>query len=141
MKQFNLDDWLKNKKQKVITRDGRPVRIICWDSPNELFPIVGFIEGDSGPNTWDVFGFFNRGHKETKYDLFFANDETIEKTESLPKIKGWIKRSVVDGKLRIYETKECDVEGFKTSQELEKHFSMLSTTDEPLEVEMIINKL
>ena len=141
MKQFNLDDWLKNNKQKVITREGKPVKIIYIDSPDKAYPIVGFVESYVNPNIWDAFGFYYNGNNKSNYDLFFADDETIEETESLPKIKGWVKRSVVDGKLRIYETKECNGEGFKTSQEIEKHFSMLSTTDEPLEVEMIINKL
>ena len=31
MKPFNLEEYLKNPKRKVITRDGRPVRIICTD--------------------------------------------------------------------------------------------------------------
>lgn len=29
MKQFNLDEYLKNPQKKVITREGLSVRIIC----------------------------------------------------------------------------------------------------------------
>lgn len=31
MKQFNLEEYKKNPNRKVITRDGRNVRIICTD--------------------------------------------------------------------------------------------------------------
>lgn len=31
MKEFNLDEYLKDPSQKVITKDGRKVRIICTD--------------------------------------------------------------------------------------------------------------
>ena len=31
MKQFNLDEYLKNPNRKVITRDGHDVRIVLTD--------------------------------------------------------------------------------------------------------------
>ena len=31
MKQFNLEEYLKDPNKKVVTRDGRNVRIICTD--------------------------------------------------------------------------------------------------------------
>lgn len=31
MKQFSLEEYLKNPDRKVVTRDGRPARIICTD--------------------------------------------------------------------------------------------------------------
>ena len=31
MRFFNLEEYLKNPSQKVVTRDGREVRIICTD--------------------------------------------------------------------------------------------------------------
>ena len=31
MKQFNLEEYLKNPSRKVITRDGREARIICTE--------------------------------------------------------------------------------------------------------------
>ena len=42
MKEFNLDEYLKNPSQKVITRDGREVRIICTDVKGE-YPIIALI--------------------------------------------------------------------------------------------------
>lgn len=39
------------------TRDGRKVRILCVDGPNDVYPVVGFIES-SGPQTWAPDGAF-----------------------------------------------------------------------------------
>ena len=36
----------------VVTRDGRPVRILCIDGHNPDFPVVGFMQGNSFPQTW-----------------------------------------------------------------------------------------
>lgn len=43
MKQFNLDEYLANPSKKVVTRDGRSVRICCTDRKNEEQPIVALI--------------------------------------------------------------------------------------------------
>ena len=44
MKQFDLEEYLKNSNQKVVTRDGRPVRIICTDRYKvEDYPVVALI--------------------------------------------------------------------------------------------------
>lgn len=40
MKQFNLDEYLANPSRKVVTRDGRNVRIRCTDRKSEEQPIV-----------------------------------------------------------------------------------------------------
>ena len=74
-KQFNLEDWIKNRSRKVITRDGKPVRIVCWDSPNKAFPIVGFIDDNPTVFVWDNYGYSKAGHVESKCDLFFAEEE------------------------------------------------------------------
>ena len=42
MKEFNLNEYLKNPSQKVVTRDGRSVRIVCSDLKQD-FPIVALI--------------------------------------------------------------------------------------------------
>ena len=42
MKEFNLEEYLKNPSQKVVTRDGREVRIICTDAKGE-YPIIALI--------------------------------------------------------------------------------------------------
>ena len=46
MKQFSLDEYLKNPSRKVVTRDGRKVRIICTDREGSMYPIVALITDD-----------------------------------------------------------------------------------------------
>ena len=43
MKPFNLEEYLANPTKKVVTRDGRNVRIICTDRKGTDFPIVGLV--------------------------------------------------------------------------------------------------
>ena len=43
MKQFSLEEFKKDPSQKVVTRDGRPVRIICVDYENNK-PIIGLVK-------------------------------------------------------------------------------------------------
>jgi len=60
--------------KKYTTRDGRPVRILCVDGPNEKYPVVGFVDG--GIQLWYANGYFNlRAYNER--DLIEA-PETIE---------------------------------------------------------------
>jgi len=40
---FTLEAWLKDKSQKVVDEDGRPVRIICTDADG-LYPIIGLVD-------------------------------------------------------------------------------------------------
>lgn len=54
----------------VVTRDGRAVRIICWDGPCEEMPIVGFIEGREEPDTFGRDGVYMPGEGEDGEDLF-----------------------------------------------------------------------
>ena len=81
MQQFNLDTWLKNKSRKIITRTGKPVRIVCWDSPNKTFPIVGFVDNEPEIFAWDCFGYYREGHIENENDLFFEDKKKEELTE------------------------------------------------------------
>lgn len=74
MEKFNLEKYLANPSRKVVTRDGRPVRIICTDMKSYNEKIVGLIPSDTGIEsivTWTQQGksFFN---SDTPNDLFFA---------------------------------------------------------------------
>lgn len=40
MKQFSLEEYLKNPNRKVITRDGRNVRIICTDQKGTEYSVL-----------------------------------------------------------------------------------------------------
>ena len=48
MKQFNLEEYLKNPSKKVITRDGRSARIICTDRVNFDSPVMALVMTKSG---------------------------------------------------------------------------------------------
>ena len=77
MKQFNLEEYLANPR-KVITRDGRNVRIICTDAKNN-YPIVALIETPNGrerqPCGYKEDGTYIIGERLSCYDLFFAPEK------------------------------------------------------------------
>ena len=81
MKQFNLDEYLKNPNRKIITRDGHDVRIVCTDCKNYEYPIVALVTCDDNEF---VVNCTKEGKCHTsnkyKYDLFFASK----------KKEGWI---------------------------------------------------
>ena len=74
MKEFNLEEYLKNPSQKVVTRDGREVRIICTDMKSR-YKIVGIVY-DKKDDTESVEVFQENGtlfvHSTSNFDLFFA---------------------------------------------------------------------
>ena len=74
MKEFNLDEYLKNPSQKVVTRDGRDVRIICTDYKSD-YPIIGLVTIDK--NRELAYNFQKNGEyyftdEDSQLDLFFA---------------------------------------------------------------------
>ena len=75
MKQFNLEEYLKNPSQKIVTRDGRAVKIYCTDYIDKccLF-VIGKIEGNAYSYSFREDGRFV-DHKETDNDLFFAPEK------------------------------------------------------------------
>ena len=80
MKQFNLEEYLKNPNRKVVTRDGRDVRIICTDHDNISYPIVGAIKGYDFPFCFSEDGYVVGSKCTDANDLFFAPE----------KHEGWI---------------------------------------------------
>ena len=106
MKQFNLEEYLKNPSLPVITREGKRVRIICTDAKS-IYPVIGLVDNGicgerfvscqkNGRESNDVF--------ESKADLFFA-----EKNER--KHEGWVNifRGLTYNELfcgKIYASKE-----------------------------------
>lgn len=101
MKQFNLEEYLKNPTKKVITRDGKSARIICTDAKGN-FPIVVLVETYSGAEI--VLRFKENGYfyndTENPSDLFFAPE----------KKEGWINlykiNSTITPGAQAYNTKE-----------------------------------
>lgn len=83
MKPFNLKEYLANPSRKVVTRDGREVRIICTDRANEYYPIIALVKMLTGVEWCESFtdnGRSTISNLEKDLDLFFV----AEKKE------GWI---------------------------------------------------
>lgn len=83
MKQFNLQEFFAHPERKVVTRDGRKVRIVCTDRAGLYTkPIVALITLPNGDEVIKTFwdnGIETAG-SEDKNDLFFAPE----------KHEGWI---------------------------------------------------
>ena len=101
MKSFNLKEHLEHPEWKVVTREGKPVRILCTDLDDDDYPVA------AATKNWHVDkyttgGLFNAGG-ETKYDLFFASE----------KHEGW----VIISKLPFTDSFEISPEIFATKEE------------------------
>ena len=81
MEQFNLEEYLKDPSRKVVTRDGRPVRIICTDRKGAT-PIIALV--NDGLSEELGHAFYSDGKifsdEDNELDLFFAPE----------KHEGWI---------------------------------------------------
>ena len=79
MEQFSLEKYLANPSRKVVTRDGRRVRIICTDMNYQNYPIVALVQ-ISDKHTKEVINTYTENGKldfEHPYrdDLFFAPEK------------------------------------------------------------------
>lgn len=101
MKQFNLDEYLKNPNRKIITREGKSVRVICVDRFSDDYPIVTLIRNKDK----EVIECYTKDGKFLEnnihnHDLFFAPE----------KKSGWINlykiNSIISPVPRAYNTKE-----------------------------------
>lgn len=104
MKEFNLQEYLANPSQKVMTRDGRKARIVCTDMKNEQ-PILALItEGNREDiRFYSQNGVWCNDFPNYKLDLVFAS---IKK-------KGWIN-------IFRYKTELYIGDVFETKEEAEK---------------------
>lgn len=97
MKQFNLEEYLKNPSRKVVTRDGRKVtRFLCTDLKNE-FPIAAAVESCKGAYPEELLTYRDNGA--------FYNDVTIDRRDLFfapEKHEGWV--NVYKGGDRDYFT-------------------------------------
>ena len=77
MKQFNLEEYFKNPKRKVITRDGRNVRIVCTDMIGTSYPILVICRVDATHDCYYSYT-INGKHslnEDSHLDLFFAPEK------------------------------------------------------------------
>ena len=117
MKQFNLDEYLKNPNRKVITKDGHDVRIVCTDCKNYEYPTVALVTCDDNEF---VINCTKEGKRHTpnkyKYDLFFASK----------KKEGWI-NIYLDAENSSY-VETCIYKSKEEAEESGKKWSRYITT-------------
>ena len=65
MRPFNLDEYLKDPSRKVVTRDGKSVRIICTDAKG-ICPVVGLV-------AYGIFDFFFAPEKHEGWVNLYKN--------------------------------------------------------------------
>lgn len=101
MKPFNLEEYLKNPSRKVVTRDGRNVRIICIDQKGTLYKVIGLVDNGDKEKSYN---FTLKGEScfgvQTNIDLFFAPEKHEGWVNLYKNLEGFIVPS------RIYQTKE-----------------------------------
>lgn len=73
MKQFNIEEYKKNPNRKVITRDGRSVRIVCTDVMGAFYPVLAVYKKDPTHESWNSYTADGKLYTEgdTDSDLFF----------------------------------------------------------------------
>ena len=79
MKPFNIN--LAKAKHPIQTRDGRPVRIICYDVKNPDYDIVALVNhGDNYElvKTYKSDGRSSTGMSNSSYDLFMVSTEYVK---------------------------------------------------------------
>ena len=80
MKQFDLQEYLKNPTRPIVTRDGRSVRIICTDRNYKEFPIVALAQicGEERVCCYTEDGVY-LNDTQCSRDLFFAPEPKNQK--------------------------------------------------------------
>ena len=106
MKQFVLQEFLKNPTRPIVTRDGHSARIICTNRIDKTHSILALLFEDEGNDREEVYQYTSKGeyypNASSPHDLFFA---PIKKD-------GWINVYRGNGGYntwvcnRIFETKE-----------------------------------
>ena len=76
MKPFNLEEYLDNPSRKIVTREGKPARIISTDVKGASYSVLALVDkGDyEMPTLYTKKGEYNLG-TECSYDLFFAPEK------------------------------------------------------------------
>lgn len=80
---FTLEAWLKDKSQRVETRDGRSVRIVCTDAKaNDGACVIALITDYGGEEAYQFFpdgrAFSSKSSFEDCADLFIVTPEPEE---------------------------------------------------------------
>ena len=77
MEQFNIVEYEKNPNRKVITRDGRSVRILCTDQKGTEYSVIALCTMSKGSE--NCYSYFPNGKmylsSDSNNDLFFAPEK------------------------------------------------------------------
>ena len=77
MKPFNIKEYNDNPSRKVVTRDGRPVRILCTNA-RRSYPVIALIEDKDNKEDL-LYAYLPDGTMcgmRGENDLFFAPKKT-----------------------------------------------------------------
>ena len=111
MEQFSLEKYLANPSRKVVTREGRKVRILCTNAKSD-FPIIALVESINGnvelPLSYSRDGLHSVGENIiSNYELFFASE----------KHEGWINIFKSSNDIAFLEQSRI----FKSKEDAEKY--------------------
>lgn len=105
MEQFSLQEYLKNPSRRVVTGDGRKVKILCTNRKS-LYPIVALVENHDSDNesvcSYREDGLYSMFSQSEENNLFFAPEKHV----------GWINIRRSDsnryyiGQTKLYNSKE-----------------------------------
>lgn len=103
MREFDLE--LAKAGHPVQTRDGKEVRIICWDAKYGQYPIIALVKNpfDSSehPDSYTIDGHYTHDEDGSELDLVMATE----------KHEGWI---------NLYKDKYNDVAAHRTVYDSEE---------------------
>jgi hypothetical protein len=111
MKQFDLQEYLKNPERKIVTREGHKARVICTDRNVDDYIVIALVQDSLGEN---IYSYTKEGllrcNTESPSDLFFAPERKT----------GWINVSrIASGNAEaitytgaVYPTKEEALAGY-----------------------------
>ena len=101
MEQFSLEKYLENPSRKVVTRDGRSVRIICTNRLDKNYPVIALVNYEYTEKCYS-YSEFGKDivNRDCELDLFFAPE----------KKSAWINlykmNSIISPGPRVYDTRE-----------------------------------
>ena len=111
MKQFELQEYLKNPGRKIVTRDGCKARVICTDRNSDDYIVIALVQDHLNEI---IYSYTKEGlvrcNTESPSDLFFAPERKT----------GWINVSrIASGNAgeitytgAVYPTKEEAIAGY-----------------------------
>ena len=82
MKQFNLEEYLANPSKKIVTREGKPARIICTDAKFEKYPVLALITKKDGREFIAIF--------DTSGKYYCKHDSYLDLVFATEKHEGWV---------------------------------------------------